>query len=857
MGDKHVSALPLRGFFFLIFNYQAHFMIQNFLLVAARNFFRHRMQSILNTSGLAIGLACAIYVFLYVHDELTYDTQHPDPKNTYRVLTKMKDPEGKEQTRTWAIAGWTHYMKENLKGVKSYSQINTSGWLHSFYYKPKKGEQRVALSEGVVYASKNYTEFFFLDLIAGDKNTLFEEPTNIAISQSEARQLFGDEDPIDKQVEFSHPLRINNAKTTVVVKGVFRDLPYNIQLGKTTKYILNSDLKKVEYERRHPNHPFESLLTSMWFPAVDGYTYIKTEPGADLAYIKRKTEAEINKAVAAKGKEVSPIGIEFLNITESHFSDIPYLLYPDVKGNRQYVYIFSLIGLFILTISCINYTNLATARGMTRAKEIGIRKAIGSRRIHIVMQFLQEAFFVTGVSVILALVIAILLLPSFNDFARKDFLVTDLLSVTCISAILLLWLIVSVCAGFYPAFHVASFNTIKVLKGVSHSGAGTGVIRQGLMVFQFSVAMILVVFTFVVIQQMDKMINTDLNEAGDQIMTIRYGNVAPYDKLQVLQDEFSKYPDLSVSSFGNYIPRIVGHAPLTYEVTVPGVTTANFTWHMMSVGANYHKVFDLELVAGQFFDPSGTIDSTEILVNEEAARQLNMHPRELTGQQVIVTDVVFNRKYELKIRGVIKDFKYKSIHSRVEPLILSLQKERHGSIAYFVKLLADRIQQGVARVEKIWKQVMPPDIGLKYNFLSDEFNALYFEENTLHDLSRIFTVLAIVTSCLGVFGMSVFLAERRNKEMAIRKVMGANSSDVVQKMVTPFLKMIALACVIGLPVSYYLTKAWLNNYVYKVEMNWLISLLSVLLLAIITIFTVSYQSLKVALANPVEALKYE
>lgn len=297
-------------------------MFRNFLIVAVRNFFRQRTQSILNVSGLAIGLACSIYVFLYVFDEFTYDTQHPDAENTYRMITKMKHADGDEQTRTWAISGWAHYMKENLKGVKDFTSLNTSGWSHSFYYKPKTGEQRVILSDNVVYVDKNYAEFFFFELVAGDKNTLFDEPTGIAISESEARELFGDENPIDKQLEYSHPLRLNNTKTSVVIKGVFRDLPYNVQFGRTTRYLLNNDLNKAELERRHPTTPFEDMKTSMWWPAINGYIYIKTDPQVDLSYLKQQIEIEINKALADKVKVPPSIKVEFLKITDTHFSDI-------------------------------------------------------------------------------------------------------------------------------------------------------------------------------------------------------------------------------------------------------------------------------------------------------------------------------------------------------------------------------------------------------------------------------------------------------------------------------------------------------------------------------------------------------
>jgi putative ABC transport system permease protein len=830
-------------------------MIRNFFIVAVRNLLKQRTQSILNVSGLAIGLACSIYVYLYAFDELTYDTQHPDPENTYRLLSKNKDPEGQEQINSWAILGWAHYMKENLKGVKGYSSLNRMGWPHSFYYTPENGEQRIVLSEDVLYATRNYADFFYLDLVAGDKNKLFEDPTDIVISETAARELFGTENALDKQLEFSHPFYLDNTKTSLVVKGIFRDMPYNMQFGRTTKYMLNRQLRKAPFEKWNPNESFENSLTSMWWPAYGGFIYFQTEPGADLEFLKEKLKIEINKAASAKLDKPSSIDPVFLRITDTHFSDVPYLIWPEMQGNRQYIYIFLTIGAFILLISCMNYTNLATARSMRRAKEVGMRKAMGSYKKQLVFQFLQEAFLVTGISIILAMIIAVVLLPYFSDFANKDFSMSDIFSIHCLSVILLLWIAVSIFSGLYPAFYIASLETMKILRGGTHSGKGANALRQGLMVFQFSISLVLIVFTVVVIKQMNEMINNDLNKAGDQILSIRYGNSAPVNKLDAFRNELARIPGLAVSSFGNHLPRREGYTDLSFEVSLPDKNEQKYTWDMMCVGPDFHKVYDLELIAGRFFDHSAAIDSTEILVNEEVSRQLNLDADELLGQQVTAEDKWTNKQYHFKIRGVLKDFKYKSVHNKISPLMLSVQKDRAEDIIYYVKLPASNVEENVAAVQQVWKKVMPQDVGMSYWFISDEFNRLYFEENALYDLSRIFTVLGIITTCIGLFGMSIFLAERRSKEMAIRKVMGAGSGDVLKKMIAPFLKLIAIAAMIGLPTAYYLSNKWLDNFVYKVAWSWMTTILSVLLILTVTLFTISFQSLRSANANPVNALK--
>ncbi|MEX1239705.1 MAG: FtsX-like permease family protein [Cyclobacteriaceae bacterium] len=832
-------------------------MIRNYFRIAIRNFFRQRTQSILNVAGLAIGLACSMYVYLYAFDELTFDTQHPAAEHTYRLLWKTKSTDGQERVNAWAVEGWAHYMKENLKGVKSYSSLSRLGWPHSFYFVQQNGEQRIILSEDVTYAMKNYSDFFYLDLLAGDENTLFDQPTDILMSETAAAELFGDENALNKQVEMSHPFLSGSQKITVVVKGIFADLPYNIQYGRSTKYILNRGLQKESFERWPPNGSFENSLVAMWWPAYNGSIYFQTEPDADLDFLKEKLKIEINKAASVKLKQPSSIDLQFLKITETHFSGIPFLIQPELVGNRQYLYIFLTIGTLILVISCINYTNLATARSIRRAKEIGIRKAIGSYKGQLVFQFLHEAFFITGVSIILALLMAVVLLPFFSDFANKDFVVADLFTLPSVSVILLLWIIVSFCSGLYPAFYMASLETIKILKGGSKPGKGGKVLRQALIVFQLSISLVLVAFTLVVIRQMNEMINNDLNKEGDQILSIRYGNFAPVNKLQVFRNELSRHPDLSNSSFGAHLPRREGFTNISMEITIPDYSDQKYTWDMMCVGRDFPKVFDLELISGNLFDVSSGVDSTEVLVNEEVARQLQMDVHNILGQQITVRDPWWNKVDNFKIRGVLKDFKYGSIHDKISPLILSIQKNRNLSIIYYIKLPAGKIQKNIAKVEQVWRKVMPPDVGMSHWFISDEFNKLYFQENALHNISRAFTLFGIITTCIGLFGMSMFLAERRRKEMAIRKVMGADSSDVLRKTVAPFIKLIAISCLIGIPIAYYVSNKWLDNFIYKIEWSWMIAVLPISVLIVVTIFTVSFQSLRLVNANPVDSLKQE
>lgn len=832
-------------------------MIKNFLLVAIRNFLRQRTQSILNVIGLAIGLACSMFVFLYVHDELTYDTQHPDADNTYHIISKFKYENGLEELGGYGAIGWAHYLKENFEGIKSYALISRWGWPFSIYAPNKNGEDRILLSEDVSVVSSNYQELFYLDLIEGDKSTIFNEPTDIIISETAARELFGEESALEKHIQINHPFFFGNKKMDVIVKGVFKNLPYNMQFGRSTKFMLNMELQRQRPPFDTSETNFDDALTALVWPSVGGSIYIQTDKGVDLKSMSERLKTEVNKAMIAKEYKETLIDISFLKIKDTHFSDIPNLIWPDMGGNKQYVYIFITIGIFILLISCINYTNLATARSTRRNKEVGMRKALGSSRGQLIFQFLQESFLITGIAIVVAFMLTIIFLPKFSAFANKDLAIGDLFEPMSLLTILLLWVVVSLLSGLYPAFYISSFNAIKTLKGGAGSVKSGNILRQSLMVTQFATSLTLIIFTWVVIRQMSDMINNDINKTGDQVLSIRYGNSAPVNKLEVLKNELAKDPELANSSYGNHLPRREGFTPLDYEVTLPQKDDKKYRWEMMCVGPGFPKLYGLELVAGKMFESVPPIDSTGVLVNEEVARQLSMGIDELIGQTFIIKDEWTNKEKNFTIRGVIKDFKYKSAYKKIDPLVLSVQLDRGNDIIYYVKLPAGKIQEKIEAVEKIWKKVMPEDVGMAYWFVDDEFNRLYYEENALYDLSRVFTVVGIVTTCIGLLGMSMFMAEKRSKEMAIRKVMGASSANVFSLMMASFFKLMGIACIIGLPAAYFVSDEWLKSFIYKIQLNWMIFAGSLALILVITIFTISYHSIKLATSNPVDPLKQE
>lgn len=832
-------------------------MILHYFKVAIRNLIKRRIQYIINIGGLALGFACAVYVYLYIFDELSFDSQHPNADHTYRIVYQQKDSEGNEVINPSALNGWGQYMQENIKGIKSYSYNSRIGWSCSFFVTHKNGEQTTVVSSDVSFVMGNYTEFFYLDMIEGDKRTMLQNANDIVISETAAKELFGDQSALNRQIEFTNQYFFPDHRINLIVRGIFRDLPFNMVYGKSTKYLLNRDVRKPIFER-HPSNPsFDNMLSALWRPAITGGVYFQTEPGTDLQAARKQLNVIVNNAITQTNKSPSLVDIQFIPIREIHFSKIPDIIWPEMTGNTQYIIIFLAIGVFILIVSCINFINLSIAQGIQRAKEVGLRKAMGSTVRQIIFQYLQEAFILTGVSMVLGLLIVIMFLQEYSDFTNKDFVISDIFSTPTLSAIFVLWMLVSLLSATYPAFFISSFNPISILKGESSAGKNNLTFRLTLIVFQFAVSFIFVFFAVVVVNQMDNMVNNDLNKAGDQILSIQYGHFAPLDKLEIFKNELSKDPELSLSSIGNHLPRREGFVDISFEVTVPEKNEKTYSWEMLSIGAEFDKVYGLQLVAGSFFSDSETIDSTEVIVNEEVARQLSVRPAELLGVTLGIKHPWTKKEKLFRIRGVIRDFKYKSIHHKIQPLILSVQTDRNADVVFYIKLPKEDIQEKMDFIQQVWKKVMPADAGFLAWFVSSEFNKLYFEENALYRLVRIFTVLAIITTCIGLFGMALFMGERKNKEMAIRKVMGANTTDVLMRMIVPFLKFMFIGCMLSSPAAFFFSSKWLDNFVYKIELNWVIVLYTSCLIFLVTLLAVSLPSFRIANIKPMQTLRQQ
>jgi putative ABC transport system permease protein len=495
--------------------------------------------------------------------------------------------------------------------------------------------------------------------------------------------------------------------------------------------------------------------------------------------------------------------------------------------------------------------NLATARSSKRAKEVGMRKSLGGVRSELAVQFLQESALMALLSLVVAMVLVVIFLPSFNALSNKYFTFFDLLNPKILLVISLTVVFVTMVGGSYPAFFLSAFKPAEVLKGKLTKGKGADFFRTSLVTLQFTVAMVLVIATVVILRQMNLMQESKLNEKGDQILSIRYGGSAPNEKYQSFKNAVLMDPDIEHVTTGNHLPRLEFFGPTGAVYRFSDVSDEEYQWHQLNVDFDFPETYDLEFLAGRNFNPQNTADSSAVLINEAAVKALQKTPEEVLG---LSAEHVQARLYG-NVIGVIKDFPFRSARHVIEPLVITPRPHQIDRIVY-VQLPVGKIAEKIAFLEKTWKEVIP-GVGFDYWFLRDEFNRMYETERRISGMAKSFAFLALAITVLGLYGLASYTAEQKTKEVGIRKVMGASSNQIVKMFLRNFLILFLIACAIAIPLSWYLSDQWLSGFAYRIQLNALIFVFCVTALMVITIITVSYETYKASVADPIKAIKYE
>lgn len=806
-------------------------MLSNYFKTAIRNLLRYKGFTFINILGLTIGIAGCLVIGLFVWDELQYDKFGKDYETVYRIYDERTINENTTHAAVVPPAFAT-FMKKTYPEVDNTLRIMMTDGRRLMEQGDKQGyEEKGLLTE------QSFFSFFPIKLIHGDAATALADPNSVVISGDIAKKFFGKENPVGKT------LLIN--KAPFIVKGVMAALPAHFHLE--ANYLMPVAAAQLPKER------MESWNWQQF------YTYIKLKAGTDAGALEAKFQAHVKKEIHPKTGANGVFYLPFLQKLENiHLQSANFEYDNAVRGNETYVKGLSIIALFVLVIACFNFINLATARSLRRAKEIGVRKVVGAERKQLIIQFTGETILLAVIAVILATIATLLIIPVLNNFTGKNISFNPITSPLIGLSILAGGIIVGILAGIYPALVLSGFQPVKVLKGIKIQGQsrGTAWLRQGLVVVQFALSALLIVCTIVVYRQMNYLHNKNLGFNNDQVIYFRIqGGVE--DNLETFKQELKKHSGIVSVTSGYGLP---GDQFAGDGVIIPGKNGDKRMASNVFIGDHdYIKTLGMELIAGRDFSKEISSDVEEaFVINEMAVKEFGFGtPGQALGQRVNWEKWIPDSANPVKkgrVIGVIKDFHYKSLHEKVTASVIQIYPPVAFKVA--AKLQAANMRETISYIDNTWKK-FTPEFPLDYKFMDATYGAMYEAEDKLSRLLTIFTIMAIFVGCMGLFGLAAFNAEQRTKEISIRKILGATSFSIVQLLSKTFLKPVLIASLIAFPIAWYAMNKWLEEFPYRAEITWWIFGMAAIIAVVIAVLTVSFQSLKAAFSNPVKNLRTE
>lgn len=809
-------------------------MFRNYLKVAFRNLWKNKGYSAINVIGLAVGLATCLLIMLFVWDELSFDKFHEKADRIYRVDSDIKF--GGSALRIAVSSdpmGAT--LKRDYPQVEQYTRIYASSGA-----KLLKKDDNYINEEKIAYADSTFFDVFSFPLVSGNSKTALNDPNTAVISEAGAIKYFGTTDAIGKVL-------VTNNNENYKVTAVMKDMPRNSHFI----YDVLLSMDNVSYT-------FGNYLSHNF------HTYIVLKEGADPSEFKRIFREILNKYVLAQAKAF--MSIKSMEEFESTGNYVRYSLMPmtdihlksdkfpelSANGNEQNVFIFSAVAFFILLIACINFMNLSTARSANRAKEVGIRKVLGTEKSTLIRQFLTESTIVAFISLMIALLITLFILPFFNDLSGKSLTFGSLFQRGFLAILIIIPLVVGILAGSYPAFYLSSFQPITVLKGKLAGGFKKSSFRSGLVVVQFTATIFLIIATIVVYSQLDYIQTRKLGFNKEQVLMIDNAYVLG-NQAEPFREEVLKLSGVQSGTLSSYLPvSSSSRSDNTYSKEAILDPASGLNMQTWEIDYDYMNTLGMELVAGRNFSKDFGTDSNAVIINETTAKILGV-------PNVIGTNIYYSGDGSgsdvkaLKIIGVVKNFHFESLHHNVGPLCFRLGKST--GIASF-KVSTGNIKELVAKVESAWKK-MAPGMPFSYRFLDEAFDNMYRVEQRMGKLALAFSILAIVVACMGLFGLATYAAEQRIKEIGIRKVLGASVSGIVEMLSVDFVKLVMVSAVIAFPISWWAMNKWLTNFAYRIDISWWIFLVAAGIALLIALSTISFQAIRAALMNPVKSLRTE
>ncbi|MCF8228213.1 MAG: ABC transporter permease [Bacteroidales bacterium] len=787
-------------------------MIKNYIKTALRNFSRNIMFSLINLVGLAVGLTASIFIFLYVFNEFNHDRFHENSDRIYRtnVIFRQQNSQSMGGTSTAAMGPDLLAEFPEIENMLRFSHPQSAFLAH---------EGKTHELRQLSYADSSFFDVFTFKLIKGNEKNVLNEPYSLVLSESLAKQIFGDDDPVGEV------LRLNN-KHGFVVRGIVEDAPSN----STLQYDALASFSTL--------YTYDDIYLS-WDGGYAYTTYILLRENSELSSVYEKLPPFLEKHINHKYKK---IGVE-LDMYFEALEDIHLFTKADGEGsNVAGLITFSAIALMILLIACVNFMNLSTARSAKRSREVGIRKVLGGTRRSLRWQFLTEALIMSFASAVLAMMLVELFLPSFNNIVGKNLSLYSSDNLVLLLGLFLLVILVGILSGSYPAFYLSSVKPVKVLKGGWFSPSGKTLFRNVLVVFQFCITTVLIISTIVIYRQLNHLNKTDLGYEKESIVYFPLLGDHAKESVEVLKNELKAFPFVYAAGATSAMPgwnfTRNGYFPEGYEEPV--------MINVLDVDEDFLETMDIEIAKGEGFSDVSSLDDDQYLVNQAFVKEFGW--KEPIGKEI-------ERNGKHKVIGVVKDFYFAPLYIEVLPLIIT-NEPWQGFEYLALRMNMNDLQNSLSKIEEKWKSLVPGE-PFVYEFMDSWIKKVYQRERNFGKLFLYFSILAILIACLGLLGLAAFMVEQRTREIGIRKVFGASSGNVVRLLSWDFSKLVIISNVIAWPVAWYIMQNWLERFAIRIPLSLWIFLFAGLLAFVLAFITVSYQSLRAANTNPAEVVKYE
>lgn len=819
-------------------------MIRNYFKIAFRSLLKRKGYSFINVLGLAIGMAVCLLIGLFIQSELSYDQWHSKGDNVYRVALERRYP-GRSTSYSIIPSSIGESIQKEYPEVKESTRLFNFGGNGNFFL--RIGEKTFE-EKRVLAADSNFFKVFTGRLIQGDSATALLRPNSVVLNESTAKKYFGSANAAMGKTFLTDDG--NNAEVSYMVTGICKDWPDN------SHFLFDLLLSTSSFDFiRQPN-----------YTGFSAHTYLLLNPGASPKALEAKISNVIRKYVS--GEIERNFGMTFEQF-QAEGNGYRYYLQPLKKihlisdleaelrpnGSLTTVYIFAVIAVFILFLACINFINLSTARSVERAKEVGIRKTFGSEKKSLIGQFLIESVLVSLISIIIAFGLILLLLPLFNSVSGKELTILSLLTPVKILILVLFALIVGIIAGVYPAFVLSSFQPVTVLKGKFKSNKYGLALRNGLVVFQFAISVILIVSTIVVNRQMQYMLSGKLGFKKDHVIIVERADLLN-DQTKAFENELTKIPGIETVSAASALPGQQNFFGFTVQQLG---AKESLTGRGIIVDDQFDNLLGLEIKEGRFFSNEFSTDSLSMVLNEKAAAELGL--KNAIGARLSSPNAGFNAPdgspYVYTVVGIMKDFHYQSLHQKITPLVFtSTTKFQNRAPFIAVRIKADNFEQAVSSIENTWKKFVQQR-PFHYNFLDQTLAAQYTAEQTMQKIFSIFSVLTIFIACIGLLGLAAYTTQQRNREIGIRKVLGAGVGNIVAMLSRDFIKLVLVAALIAFPIAWFTMHKWLEDFSYRITISWWLFFAAGGAALLMALLTISFQAIKAAIANPVKSLRTE